>query len=158
MIIDEKKGGGNHLQDYNVETGEYVDENAANNSSKISTNNVNSNNRRPVHYMVSLLVGINGTATKVMDDLLTNRNFKITKHFIERLENRKIRIIDVIDTIMYPLIISDVKIDEQGRKSFLQIGRNCVLVINPNDNRIVTIYRLSTKEYEKIKNGGFDND
>ena len=79
---------------------------------------------------------------------------RISKHLVERSEERGIFRQDIEDAVLKPLHICDVKVDENGRKSQRFIGENATVNINPENGTVITVWKTgksTIKKYRKDK-------
>ncbi|MBW1617022.1 MAG: hypothetical protein JRJ49_10965, partial [Deltaproteobacteria bacterium] len=77
--------------------------------------------------------------------------FKPTIHSIEQKINRGVRSADELDAIKNPLKVTDVKVDKLGRPSQQMIGEKATVVLNPDNEKIISVWPTSTKKATKLK-------
>ena len=86
------------------------------------------------------------------------QKLKFTPHALERAIERKVSRDSVIEALESPLKIETIRIDELGRPSQRFIGKRTEVVINPDNQQIVSVNPTSTKKAEKLTremfNGG----
>lgn len=76
----------------------------------------------------------------------------ISKHTIERANERNVSRTDIVNALEKPLNIRDVVIDDNGRKSQRFIGETATVNINPDTGNVITVWRTGSatkKKYEK---------
>lgn len=89
------------------------------------------------------------------DDIITLKTSqKLSKHSLERIEERNVTLKDIENTIENPLHISDTKIDEKGRKSKRYIGEKATVNINPDTNNITTVWKTGKRVIKKYSKRG----
>lgn len=76
----------------------------------------------------------------------------LSKHTLERCEERGVTKNYIKEALKTPLHISEVKTDKQGRKSQRFIGENATVNINPDTGKVSTVWKTgarTVKKYEK---------
>lgn len=80
----------------------------------------------------------------------------VSKHFAERMAERGLNVRDIKLAITNPITISDIKIDDLGRKSLKQVGHKVTISINPETGNILTAYktnrRIRKRSFERRDN------
>lgn len=79
----------------------------------------------------------------------------LSKHIIERINNRTIPIENIIDALRHPLDVGEIKTDNLGRKSQRFIGRYATVNVNPETHVAATVWRTGSytiKAIERRKN------
>lgn len=81
--------------------------------------------------------------------------YKISKHAVERMTERKITKGEVhVNLHTSPIKKTTVKYDKHNRPSYERYSENKINTrINPKTKVVSTVSRFHTKEYEKIKKG-----
>ena len=79
---------------------------------------------------------------------------RLTDHARLQMEERGISIDDVIDADKNPLHRKPMKIDELGRPSYQQIGRNATIVVNPDTDEIPSVWPTGTKTRRRYERNG----
>lgn len=74
-----------------------------------------------------------------------------TAHAIERLEERRLSVDDIIDALTKPLAVSKIKIDTQGRPSKQYIGERATAAVNPDNGNITSTWPTGSKRAAKLK-------
>lgn len=82
----------------------------------------------------------------------------VTAHAEQRMEERGVTREQMDDALEHPLHVSEVKVDEQGRKSQKYIGRDATVAVNPDTGKIITTYRTKARFIRKYGNGGGQSD
>ena len=82
----------------------------------------------------------------------------VTAHAEQRMEERGVTREQMDDALARPLHVSEVKVDEQGRKSQKHIGRGATVVVNPDTGRIITTYKTKSRFIRRYGNGGGETD
>lgn len=75
----------------------------------------------------------------------------ISQHQKERMEQRKVSVVDVQDALTNPLHISEINIDEKGSKSQRFIGTKATVNINPDTGTVVTTWRTGKSTIKKYR-------
>ncbi len=75
----------------------------------------------------------------------------IAKHQYDRMKERDISIKDVKSALTSPLKVSNVKTDENGRKSQRFIGRKATVNVNPDTGTVVTTWKTGKSTIRKIE-------
>ena len=78
----------------------------------------------------------------------------ISRHTLERAEERNITADDVVKSLTEPLHIGEVVTDDQGRRSQRFIGENATVNVNPDNGIVTTVWKTGTatkKKYSKDK-------
>ena len=81
-------------------------------------------------------------------------NVKITEvsdHLVDRINERKLNIEDIEDTLKNPLKYGKIKIDKYNRPSFSVTGEKSTVYINPGNGIITTVHKTHTKTANKLK-------
>ena len=71
----------------------------------------------------------------------------LTKHFIERMNERGIKTAEVLSTLRNPLIIEDSR-SVNGVKVYR--GSKIAVVVDPNDQSLVTVYSINNQRQISI--------
>lgn len=79
---------------------------------------------------------------------------RLTNHAMDQMEERGVSIDDVVDADKNPLHRRPTKIDELGRPSYQQIGRNATIVVNPETNEIPSVWPTGTKDRRRYERNG----
>jgi len=77
----------------------------------------------------------------------------ISAHTIDRASERGVSHSDVLDAIIKPLYIGEVKTDEQGRRSQRFIGADATVNINPDTGNITTVWPTGKQTRKKYEDG-----
>ena len=75
-------------------------------------------------------------------------NYAYTKHAIERMQQRNISKDDINDAIKNPIKKGDIKYDEKGRPSQRYTGTNATVEVNPENNKVITVWPTSSRTKE----------
>ncbi len=79
-----------------------------------------------------------------------NKNgYNITKHFLDRAIERGVPKADIMDALDNPIHKTDVKIDDDGRKSQQIIGEKATVCVNPDDKSVVTTWKTGRRLRKK---------
>ncbi len=76
----------------------------------------------------------------------------VSKHAMERIEQRGVTLKDMRDAIENPLEEPKLRLDAYNKKSIRYLGKKATVNVNPLSNNIVTIWKTSSKK--KSKKGG----
>lgn len=86
------------------------------------------------------------------NDIIENiKGYVVTQHLLERINQRELLIEDIVDAIVNPLFVDNVKFTN-GKPSIKQIGKNVTVYLNPNEKTIPTAHRTSTRTRKKYEN------
>lgn len=77
----------------------------------------------------------------------------ISSHTVDRAGERGVSHSDVLDAIIHPLYIGEVKTDEQGRRSQRFIGVDATVNINPDTGNIATVWPTGKQTRKKYQDG-----
>ena len=75
----------------------------------------------------------------------------LSKHTLERCEERGVTKSHIKEALKNPLHISEVKTDKQGRKSQRFIGENATVNINPDTGKVSTVWKTGARTIKKYK-------
>ena len=75
----------------------------------------------------------------------------LSKHTLERCEERGVTKSHIKEALKTPLHISEVKTDKQGRKSQRFIGENATVNINPDTGKVSTVWKTGARTIKKYK-------
>lgn len=75
----------------------------------------------------------------------------LSKHTLERCEERGVTKNYIKEALKNPLHISDVKTDSQGRKSQRFIGENATVNINPDTGKVSTVWKTGARTIKKYQ-------
>lgn len=75
----------------------------------------------------------------------------LSKHVLERLQERNVKIEDIKDALESPLKIGTVKYDQLGRPSVVMVGSNATVAINPETGIITTTYPTHSRTAAKLR-------
>lgn len=78
---------------------------------------------------------------------------EVSNHALEQMANRSVTMEAIQDAISKPLQIKPVKYDDQGRPSFVVVGRKATAAINPETGAIITTYPTHSKTARKLTKG-----
>lgn len=76
---------------------------------------------------------------------------EIAEHVIERMNDRKVSIDDIINALENPLDIKPIKYDSEGRPSFTVVGAKATVSVNPETGKLTTTYPTHSKIAERLK-------
>lgn len=82
-----------------------------------------------------------------------------TQHAGERMDERAVTAEQIADARQHPLHRKETRTDEQGRRSYQQIGRDATIVVNPDTGNLITTWRTGSRtrrRYERNGNRGID--
>lgn len=81
--------------------------------------------------------------------------YKVTKHYVDDMNKRKITKGEVhISLISKVIQVTKVKYDDVGRPSYRRSSKNKITTaINPLNNNVTSVNRLHTKAYNQIMKG-----
>ncbi len=77
----------------------------------------------------------------------------ISKHTIERANERNVSRQDIANALENPLNIRDVVVDDSGRKSQRFIGANATVNINPDTGNVITVWKTGSATKKKYLKG-----
>lgn len=77
----------------------------------------------------------------------------ISAHTVDRASERGVSHSSVLDAIVKPLHIGEVKTDEQGRRSQRFIGADATVNINPDTGNIATVWPTGKQTRKKYQDG-----
>ena len=75
----------------------------------------------------------------------------LSKHVLERIQERNVKIEDIMDALVSPLKIGTVKYDKWGRPSVVMVGSKATVAINPDTGIITTTYPTHSKTAAKLR-------
>lgn len=78
---------------------------------------------------------------------------ELSDHALDQMANRSVTMEAIQDAISNPLQIKDVKLDSQGRPSFVVVGKKATVAINPETGTITTTYPTHSKTVRKLVKG-----
>lgn len=90
------------------------------------------------------------TTAKVADGTKIS---KVGYHVVERMLNRKITTPKIIDSLENPLHITSTRTDAKG-PSKQYIGESATSTVNPQDEKLSTVWPTSTQRRRKYTKGG----
>ena len=78
---------------------------------------------------------------------------ELSDHALDQMANRSVTMEAIQDAISNHLQIKDVKLDSQGRPSFVVVGKKATVAINPETGTITTTYPTHSKTVRKLVKG-----
>ncbi|MCQ2772989.1 MAG: hypothetical protein MJ238_06955 [Bacilli bacterium] len=80
-------------------------------------------------------------------------HYRITKHAVARMSNRKISRGELHTNLHSKAIKSKVKFDNNGRPSIKRITSNLIVSsINPRSRNVTSVWRINETRFKKIQN------
>lgn len=76
----------------------------------------------------------------------------LSKHVLERIEERNVKMEDIVEAFTSPLKIGEIKYDRLNRPSIVMVGAKATVAINPQSGMITTTYPTHSKTAEKLRN------
>lgn len=90
--------------------------------------------------------------SKLVGNIVNNIEIKdVSKHLIDRINQRKIEIEDIQKTLKNPLKFGKITYNKDNKPSFSIIGENCTIYVNPDTGNITTVHKTHTKLKNKLK-------
>lgn len=87
-------------------------------------------------------------AGKIVNDVKIT---EVSEHLVDRINQRKLNIEDIEETLKNPLKFGTIKTDKYNRTSFSVVGEKSTIYINPENGIITTIHKTHTKTVNKLK-------
>ena len=73
----------------------------------------------------------------------------VSAHSVDRGDERGVTSSAVLDAVIKPLYVREIKIDKRGQKSQRFIGQEATVNINPDTGNIVTVWRTGKREQKR---------
>lgn len=98
-------------------------------------------------------MGEGGIINKTQYDtsVINSSNVEITVHFLVRAAERGISKEDIIDSLDNYLKEKEIRYDEEGKPSFQRIGETVTTAINPQNRKLVSVWKTHSKLSAKLK-------
>lgn len=106
---------------------------------------INLEKKKEMSIEARKVIGLNAGGTTIK---------AISEHAIYRLENRDIEIEKVKNAVEFPLLIRDIKVRDDGNRSFEIIGEYATIYVNPDTGVITTLHKTHSKLAERLKRRG----
>lgn len=75
---------------------------------------------------------------------------EVGDHVTQRMRDRSVDIESIKDALENPLQIKPTQYDDQGRPSFVVVGRKATISINPETGKLTTTYHTHAKTASKL--------
>lgn len=85
---------------------------------------------------------------------LGNIENRFTDHVRLKMDERAVSLEAVIDADTEPLHRTPIIVDEFGRPSYKQIGKDATIVVNPETNSIISVWRTGKRDRRRYESNG----